>query len=250
MVEQIWLAGPVADRPLLSAVSFAVRPGEVLGLVGPSGAGKTTLVRTLVGALKPERGAVRLDHASLADWDPDRLGRHIGYLPQDLALMHGTVKQNICRFGDALGRPQEEVDAKAIAAAQTCGAHELILRMPAGYDTLLDWGGGGLSLGQAQRVALARALYDEPSIVVMDEPNAHLDGEGETHLLNAIGKLKARGAAVVLVAHRATMLAVMDSLLVLNEGRVTHYGARDEVLAQLNGPAAPAREISNGREAA
>ena len=250
MVEQLWLAGPTADRPLLSGVSFHVRPGEVLGVVGPSGAGKTTLIRALVGALPPDRGAVRIDHASLSDWDADRLGRHIGYLPQELGLMRGTVKQNICRFGDVLSTSREETDAKAVQAAQLCGAHELILRLPMGYDTQLDWGGGGLSLGQAQRIALARALFDDPSIVVLDEPNAHLDGEGEAHLLQAIAKSKARGAAVVLVAHRATMLGVMDSLLVLNDGRTSHYGPRDEVLGQLNNVAAKARELSGGREAA
>jgi ABC-type protease/lipase transport system fused ATPase/permease subunit len=249
-VEQVWLAGSEADRPLLSGVSFRVRPGEVLGVVGPSGAGKTTLVRTLVGAIKPTRGVVRLDRASLADWDADLLGRHIGYLPQDLGLMQGTVKQNICRFSDAAGRPRAEVDAKAIQAAQLCGAHEMILRLPAGYDTMIDWGGGGLSLGQAQRIALARALFDEPSIAVLDEPNAHLDGEGETHLLQTITRLKERGAAVVLVAHRASMLAVMDSLLVLTDGRVTHFGPRDDVVGQLNDATATAQPAPGERVAA
>ncbi len=248
MVEQLWVAGPIADRPLLSGVSFAVRPGEVLGIVGPSGAGKTTLVRALVGALVPDRGAVRLDHASLRDWDTDRLGRFVGYLPQELGLFHGTVKQNICRFVDVLGRGGEATDAKVVAAAQLCGAHEMILRLPLGYDTMLDWGGGGLSLGQAQRIALARAFFDEPRLIILDEPNAHLDGEGEAGLLQSLATLKARGAAIVLVAHRATMLPAMDSLLVLNGGRVSHVGARDEVLSQISG-AAP-RELAPGREAA
>ena len=250
MVEQVWLAGADPDRALLSGVSFSVRPGEVLGLVGPSGAGKTTLVRALVGAIKPARGAVRLDHASLADWDADLLGRHIGYLPQDLGLMQGTVKQNICRFADAWGQLNEEIDAKVVQAAQACGAHEMVLRLPAGYDTMIDWGGVGLSLGQAQRIALARALFEEPSIIVLDEPNAHLDGEGEAHLLQAITRLKERGAAVVLVAHRAAMLSVMDKLLVLTDGRVTHFGARDDVLGLLNEATTKAPELSTGREAA
>jgi len=250
VVEQVWLSGSDADKPLLSGVSFSVRPGEVLGLVGPSGAGKTTLVRTLVGATRPTRGAVRLDHASLADWDTDLLGRHLGYLPQDLGLMQGTVKQNICRFGDILGLPREEIDAKTIQAAQACGAHEMILRLPAGYDTVLDWGGAGLSLGQAQRIALARALFGNPSIVILDEPNAHLDGEGEAALLGAIKRLKEARTAVVLVAHRAAMLGVMDTLLVLADGRVTHFGARDDVLRQLNDPMAKPQALSAGREAA
>ncbi len=244
------MTGPSADRPILSGVAFNVRPGEVLGLVGPSGAGKTTLVRTLVGALVPDRGVVRLDHASLADWDTDRLGRHIGYMPQELGLLHGTVKQNICRFGDVLGRPREEIDAKAVAAAQACGAHEMILRLPMGYDTVLDWGGGGLSLGQAQRIALARALFDDPSLVILDEPNAHPDGEGESRLLQALAALKARGAATVLVAHRATMLPLMDTILVLSEGRVSHYGPRDDILSQIGGGAPKSPGLAQGLEAA
>lgn len=250
-VEQVWVAGPIADRPLLGGVSFDVRPGEVLGVVGPSGAGKSTLGRALVGALRPERGHVRLDHASLSDWDQDRLGQYIGYLPQELGLLQGTVKQNICRFANLLPGDAELIDAKVVAAARACGAHEMILRLKAGYDTLLDWGGVGLSLGQAQRIALARALYGDPHLVVLDEPNAHLDGEGEACLLQALSALKARGAAVVLVAHRATMLAVMDSLLVLNDGRVTRHGPKDEVLSQLNGaPTGRPQELPSSREAA
>jgi ATP-binding cassette subfamily C protein len=234
----------------LSGVSFNVQPGEVIGIVGPSGAGKTTLVRALVGALVADRGVVRLDHANLADWDPDLLGKHMGYLPQELGLLHGTVKQNICRFGDVLGRSREEIDAKAVAAAQVCGAHEMILRLPMGYDTVLDWGGGGLSLGQSQRIALARALFDDPRLVILDEPNAHLDGEGETRLLQALATLKARGASTVLVAHRATMLPLMDTLLVLSEGRVSHYGPRDEILAQINGGGPKIPELAPGQQAA
>ena len=235
-VEGITVFGPSKELPILHGVSFNLNPGQVLGLVGPSGGGKTTLVRTLVGALVPGQGQVRLDGADIADWDPDRLGRHMGYMPQDVALMQGTVKQNICRFRDLLGEDPAVIDAKAVAAAQSAGAHEMILKLPMGYDTVLDWGGRGLSLGQAQRVALARAIYDEPQLVALDEPNAHLDGEGEAMLLRALQEMKARGAAVVLVAHRSSMLEVMDELLVLSGGRVAHHGPRDEILRKLAPP--------------
>jgi ATP-binding cassette subfamily C protein len=245
-VEGLAVAGALPDRPILQGVSFEVGPGEVLGLVGASGAGKTTLVRALVGAIPPSRGAVRLDHASLNDWDAERLGRHIGYLPQDLGLLAGTVKQNICRFRDTTGEQAEELDLRVVSAAQICGAHELILRLPSGYDTMLGHQGGGLSLGQAQRVALARALFDQPRFLILDEPNAHLDGEGETRLLQALSRAKAWGAAIVLVAHRATMLPIIDSLLVLQDGRVTHHGPRDDVLEQIN--AAPRRPQQLTRE--
>lgn len=249
-VEQLTVVGSHPDRPILQGVSFGVAPGEVLGLVGPSGAGKTTLVRSLVGAVSPAQGHVRIDNASLPDWDAERLGRHIGYLPQELGLLRGTVKQNICRFSDVTSGSQVEIDEKAVAAAQACGAHEMILRLPAGYDTPIEWGGSGLSLGQAQRVALARALYDDPSLVVLDEPNAHLDGEGELKLLQALDQVKRRGAAVVLVAHRATLLPVIDSLLVLKDGRVTHHGARDDVLAQINRQQQEPQKLTREAEAA
>jgi PrtD family type I secretion system ABC transporter len=234
MVERLAVVRPGAEAPILQNVSFNLNPGRVLGLVGPSGGGKTTLVRALVGAVTPSQGRVRLDGADLTDWDPDRLGRHLGYMPQDIGLLQGTVKQNICRFRDMLGdEDMERIDAKAVAAAQAAGAHDMILKLPMGYDTPLDWGGRGLSLGQAQRVALARAIYDEPQFVALDEPNAHLDGEGEAMLVKAVQDMKARGAAVVLVAHRSSMLEVMDELLVLSGGRVAHYGPREEILRRL-----------------
>jgi ATP-binding cassette, subfamily C, type I secretion system permease/ATPase len=250
MVEQLTVAGPAAEKPILQGVTFGVNPGEVLGLVGPSGSGKTTLVRTLVGAVAPNQGVVRIDHARLEEWDASNLGRHVGYLPQDLGLLRGTVKQNICRFRDALGESREEIDLKSIAAAQACGAHEMILRLPLGYETMIDWGGRGLSQGQAQRIALARALFDQPRLVILDEPNAHLDGDGEVKLLQALANLKESGAAVVLVAHRATMLPVIDFLLVLKEGRVTHHGTRDEVLAQINSAPREPQQLARAPEAA
>jgi PrtD family type I secretion system ABC transporter len=236
LVERLTIVAPGQERLLLQGVNFAMAPGRVLGLVGPSGAGKTTLLRALIGAQAPNQGKVRFDGADIADWDPDGLGRHIGYLPQDVSLFQGTVKQNICRFRDGLGDAREFVDAKVIAAAKACGAHDMILTLPLGYDTVLDWGGKGVSLGQAQRIALARALFDDPVIVALDEPNAHLDNEGELMLLQAISHLKARGAAVIIVAHRQSMLEAMDQLLVLSGGQVIQHGDRDEVLRRMNVP--------------
>jgi PrtD family type I secretion system ABC transporter len=237
-VEQLTALGTVGQRPLLLGVGFTLEPGEVLGLVGPSGAGKSTLARALVGALRPNQGCIRLDGADIADWAPERLGRDIGYLPQDLGLLPGSIKQNICRFRDQLDEEDPEtLDAKAIHAAKLCGAHEMILQLPQGYDTLLGPGGAGVSIGQAQRIALARALFGDPNFVVLDEPNAHLDGEGEAGLLRALLALKQRGAAVVVIAHRNSILAAVDDLLVLSGGRVLQRGPRDEVLARLRPPA-------------
>jgi ATP-binding cassette subfamily C protein len=232
--EQVTVLSPGGERPLVQGVSFAINPGQVVGLVGPSGAGKTTLIRALVGAVAPVHGQVRIDGAKISDWDSDRLGRHLGYLPQEVGLLQGTVKQNICRFRDGLGEEIEAIDAKVVAAAKSCGAHDMILKLPMGYDTMLDWQGRGLSLGQAQRVGLARAFFDEPKLVVLDEPNAHLDMEGELALMEAIVGLKARGAAVIVVAHRASLLQAMDQLIVLTDGRLVDSGGRDDVLARLN----------------
>ena len=250
IAEGLTVAGPGQERPLLFGVGFSMAPGQVLGLIGPSGAGKTTLLRALVGAQALTQGRVRIDGADIADWDADGLGRHIGYLPQDIGLFQGTVKQNICRFRDGGGDARAFTDAKAIAAARACGAHEMILTLPLGYDTMLDWGGKGVSLGQAQRIALARALFDDPIIVALDEPNAHLDNEGELALVRALAHLKDRGAAVIIVAHRQSMLGAMDQLLVLAGGRVVQHGARDDVLRLLNSPAVDTRETLPQRGAA
>jgi ATP-binding cassette subfamily C protein len=250
-VEGLTVSGRSKELPILQNVSLTLSPGQVLGLVGPSGGGKTTLVRALVGAQAPSQGQVRLDGADIGDWDPDRLGRHIGYMPQEISLLQGSVKQNICRFRDLLGEEEAgAIDAKAVAAAQAAGAHDMILKLPAGYDTVLDWGGRGLSLGQAQRIALARALYDDPQFIALDEPNAHLDGEGEAMLLQALQDAKARGAAVVLVAHRSSMLEVMDELLVLAGGRVAHHGPRDEILRKLSPPQKSIPQYVRARQSA
>ena len=243
--------GPI----LLRGVTLRLLPGEVLGVIGPSGAGKTTLARVAAGAITPDAGTVRLDGASLADWDGDRLGRHIGYVPQDSALLAGSIKDNISRFAvwaparDAAKDPARgggddaaTIDAAGMVAAQAAGVHEMILRLPAGYDTVLGAGGRGLSAGQAQRVALARALYGQPPLLILDEPNSALDADGEAALNQTILAAKARGAAVMIVAHRTGILNIADRLLVLRDGQVERMGPRAEIVAAMAAAAkAPAQ---------
>lgn len=239
-VEQLTVQAGPGQQPILQGVSFALSPGKVLGLIGGSGAGKTTLARALVGALRPDEGRVRLDGANIADWAPERLGRHIGYLPQDIGLLPGSVKQNICRFTDEFeALNSAALNAKIVEAAKLCSAHDMILRLPHGYDTQIGHGGVAISLGQAQRIGLARALFDDPGFVVLDEPNAHLDSEGEAGLLNALMALKQRGASVVVVTHRTSVLGAVDELLLLSRGHALMRGPRDAVLARLR-PLPPA----------
>jgi ATP-binding cassette subfamily C protein len=223
--ESVSVRVPEANRAALQQVSFTLEPGEVLGVIGPSGAGKSTLARAAVAAIAPDLGTVRLDGANLSDWDPDALGVHVGYLPQEVSLVGGTVAENIRRFAPA----SPEVDAKTIAAARGAGAHELILRLPKAYETVLGPGGRGLSLGQAQRIALARALYGDPPLLVLDEPNAHLDGEGEVALIQAVKEAAGRGAAVMLIAHKPTIIAMVNRLLLLRDGGVEAIGPRDDI---------------------
>lgn len=232
--EGVALKSPAGDRFLLMGASVQVEPGEILGVVGPSGAGKTTLMRALAGAAAPDQGTVRLDGAKLSDWDPETRGRHIGYLPQEVALFAGTIRDNIARFGSDEDGDQAEVDAAVVAAAQAAGAHELILSLPRGYDTELGQNGRGLSAGQAQRVALARALYRDPVILILDEPNAHLDSEGENALLLALSAAKRRGAAIVVVAHRTGVINIADKLMVIQGGRVDSVGPREQIQAKLS----------------
>jgi PrtD family type I secretion system ABC transporter len=239
-VEAVTVVPPGADTPALRQVSFALQPGEVLGIVGRSGAGKTSLARLVVGAWPAQAGTVRLDGADITQWDPDELGRHIGYLPQDVELFEGTVSENIARFG--------RVDSgRVVAAAQRAGAHEMILRLPKGYDTQIGPAGASLSGGQRQRIALARALHGSPVLVVLDEPNASLDDEGDAALLNAVLALKQAGAAVLLISQRPSVLDVLDRVLVLADGTVRASGPRQEVLARR--PARPLETVAEQRPA-
>lgn len=239
-IENLHYRHPGADGAALTDISLSVRPGEVLGVVGPSGAGKSTLARIAAGAVQPNHGAVRLDDVNIADWDPDALGAHIGYLPQEIALLAGSVGENIRRFQirDAANAP--ELDAQIIAAARQADAHALIAKLPGAYDALLGHGGHGVSLGQSQRIALARALYRDPALLVLDEPNAHLDQDGEQALLHAVQRAKRRGAAILLIAHRPGVLALADKLAVLQDGRLAAVGPRDSILQQFSSQKRPA----------
>jgi PrtD family type I secretion system ABC transporter len=231
--EQACVRASDGSGMILRGVSFDLNPGEIIGVVGPSGAGKTTLARVLVGALTPDMGCVRIDGADLADWQSERLAAHVGYLPQNCGLFAGTVKENIARFASITDANPGEIDERAVEAATAAGAHEMILRLPQAYDTPLGPGGAGVSAGQAQRLALARALYGQPRVFVFDEPNSNLDFEGETALERAIAAQKARGASLVVIAHRLNILGVADKLLVLREGAMDLYGPRREVLQAL-----------------
>ena len=221
-------------RPILFGVSVEAVPGEVLAVIGPSGSGKTSLAKVMVGASEPSVGTVRIDGARLTDWDNEELGRHIGYMPQQPSLLEGTIRDNICRFAESPER--ESVDSEVVAAAQLAGVHELILHLPNGYDTPLGPMGIGLSAGQAQRIALARALYGSPALLVLDEPNSWLDADGDAALASAVRAMKANGCAVVIAAHRKSILDYADRVLVLDSGRPRLLGETHKVLAKLVSP--------------
>jgi PrtD family type I secretion system ABC transporter len=236
-VENLVLLLPGTDKPVLQGVSFKVAPGKGLGIIGPTGAGKSTLARVLVGLLPPQRGSIRLDGATPDQRSDDERGRQIGYLPQDVQIFDGTVAQNISRFVE---NPDPN---KIVEAAQLANIHDFVMRLPQGYDTPLAESGSRLSAGQKQRVALARALFGDPVLFVMDEPNSNLDADGEQALDRAIRSSLARGAAVVVVAHRPSALHAMNDLLVLTNGQVAAYGTREEILKKVAGPAAGPKPV-------
>ncbi|HUF56029.1 MAG TPA: ATP-binding cassette domain-containing protein, partial [Thermohalobaculum sp.] len=225
VVEVTGLAAiaPGEQKPALVGIAFRLEPGQALGVIGPSGAGKTTLARVLTGIWPPAQGKVRIDGAAIDQWPEDALGRHVGYLPQEIGLFSGTVANNIARLG-------EPDDARVIEAATRAGAHEMLLGLPQGYNTEIGAGGQRLSAGQRQRVALARALYNDPPLLVLDEPNANLDAQGEQALVDAIRAAKARGRTVIIMAHRPSAIAACDLLLMVDRGRQVDLGPRDEVL--------------------
>ncbi len=225
-VESLVAGAPGSQQPILKGVAFALEPGEVLAVVGPSASGKTTLARLLVGLWPAGSGKVRLDGVDVFTWDKSELGPHVGYLPQGVELFDGTLAENIARFG--------EVEMhKVEAATRAVGLHEAILALPKGYDSPVGREGAMLSGGERQRVGLARAIYGNPMFIVLDEPNSSLDEAGDAALASAILQLKARGTTLVIMTHRASVLAVADKMLVLQEGQTRAFGPRDEVLAAL-----------------
>jgi ATP-binding cassette subfamily C protein len=247
VVENASIAPPGTQKIVVQDISFALKSGNGLGIIGPSASGKSSLSRMLVGVWQPVRGKVTLDGAALEQWGPEAMGQHIGYLPQDVELLAGTVAQNISRF-------DPKPDSKAIiAAAQAAGVHELIVNLPSGYDAQIGEQGSALSAGQQQRVALARALYGDPFLVVLDEPNSNLDAEGEAALTKAILGVRARGGIVVVVAHRPSALGALDHVLVMSLGRAQAFGPKDEVLAKVlrrDAPAGGALKVVSDERAA
>jgi ATP-binding cassette subfamily C protein len=227
IVESATVVPPGSERAVVQDVSFSLQSGNGLGIIGPSGSGKSSLARLLIGVWQTARGRIRLDGASLEQWPADTLGACIGYLPQDVELLSGTVAQNVARFASP-------VDAEAvIAAAKAAGVHDLIVSLPNGYETQVGEGGTALSAGQAQRIALARALYGNPFLVVLDEPNSNLDAEGDEALSRAIMGVRSRGGIAIVVAHRPSAIASVDLLLMMNQGRAQAFGPKDEVLARV-----------------
>ncbi|MGQ0672189.1 MAG: type I secretion system permease/ATPase [Hyphomicrobium sp.] len=228
-VEELTLVPPRGGPAIVKGISFGIDAGTMLAVVGASGGGKSSLARALVGVWQPAKGAVRLDGAALTQWNADDLGAHLGYLPQEIEFMPGTVAENIARLG-------EVDDAAVVAAAQAAGVHQTILKMPKGYDTPIGEGGVVLSGGQRQRLALARALYGNPRLIVLDEPNSNLDTEGEAALDQALATLKAAGCTIVVVTHKPQLLRHADKVLVMAEGTIKLFGDRDEVMSKISGP--------------
>ena len=233
-VENILVVPPGGKIPVVKGVNFAVEKGQLIGVIGPSGAGKSTLARALLGVWPIHSGKVRLDGADIAQWDREALGSFIGYLPQDVELFEGTISENIARFGT--------VDPnKVIAAAMKADVHEFILRLPAGYDTVISGSGGVLSGGERQRIGLARALYGDVRLVVLDEPNSNLDDQGEQALMNALITLKSEQVTVLIISHRPSVLKVVDQIILMKEGVLVDYGTTANVLAKLQ----PQKKIAN-----
>jgi ATP-binding cassette subfamily C protein EexD len=226
--DRVVAAPPGAPLPNLKGISFEINPGDVVGVIGPTGAGKSSLARLMMGVWPARSGHVRLDGADVYAWNHNELGPHIGYLPQDVELFNGTIAQNIARL-------EEPDPAQVVQAAQNAGIHQMVLQLPNGYDTQIGDGGTTLSAGQRQRVGLGRALYRDPALIVLDEPNSNLDLEGETALASALVGCKERGRTLVVISHRSAVLKIVDKIMVLKDGQIGAYGPREEILALLSG---------------
>lgn len=237
-VEQVAVVPPGSKNVVVNGVTFKLSPGEAVGIVGPSASGKSTLARAILGIWPAYAGKVRLDGADIASWKRAELGPHIGYLPQDIELFDGTIADNICRF-------READSDKIVEAAKMAGVHEMILRLPQGYDTIIGGAGGMLSGGQRQRIGLARAVYDNPKLMVLDEPNSNLDDQGEKELVEALRRIKAQGCTIVVITHRTMVLQCVDKILVMKDGSAINFGPKDQVLASLMAPAAVPKSAAN-----
>ena len=230
VADKLTFRYPGAKEPVIRGVSFQLDPGEIMGLIGPSAAGKSTLAQLIVGNFEASMGSVRLDNADIAKWDSNDRGQHIGYLSQDVELFDGKIRENIARMGDGDTEP-------VIKAARLAGIDQMILELPEGYETEIGHGGSVLSGGQRQRVALARAIYGDPCLLVLDEPSSSLDANGEEALIGMIGGLKKQGVSIIIVAHRPRILQFVDKIMVLNGGIVQDIGPRDDIIAKLKGAA-------------
>jgi ATP-binding cassette subfamily C protein EexD len=242
--EQVVVVPPGSQITAVRGVSLQLDAGEVLGIVGPSASGKSSLARALLGIWPVRAGKVRLDGADIAAWDRAELGPHVGYLPQDIELFDGSISENISRFGELSSE-------KIVAAAKLSGVHEMVLQLPQGYDTVIGGAGGVLSGGQRQRIGLARAVYDSPELMVLDEPNSNLDDQGEKELVEAINRIKQMGCTVIVITHRTMVLQCVDKILVMKAGQAAAFGPKDQVLASLMATAkAPAAAIASRGSAA
>jgi ATP-binding cassette subfamily C protein EexD len=228
-LEQIVVAAPNTRTPIIKGLSLQLNAGEILGVIGPSASGKSSLARAILGIWPAANGKVRLDGADIQNWDRNELGPYLGYLPQDIELFDGTISENICRFNE----PDPDL---IVAAAKLAGVHEMILRQPDGYDTVIGGASGILSGGQRQRIGLARAIYGNPKLLVLDEPNSNLDDQGEKELVVAIQRIRESGCTVIVISHRTLVLTIVDKVLVLKDGVAVSFGTRDQVLGQLAAP--------------
>jgi len=226
-VENIIVVPPGSQIAAVRGANFQIEAGESLGIVGPSAAGKTSLVRAILGVWPLRAGNIRLDSAEISQWDRNELGPYVGYLPQDIELFDGTIAANICRFS-------KQDSEKIIAASKSAGVHEMILRLPEGYDTIISSNAGALSAGQRQKLGLARAIYNDPRLIILDEPNSNLDDQGERDLLTTLRRIKESGRTIVIITHRMSILALVDKLLLMKDGAIASMGPKDEVMNALS----------------
>jgi ATP-binding cassette subfamily C protein len=241
LVDKLYVTAPGSEKQILNDICFGLRAGEGLGIIGPSGSGKSSLARALVGVWPRLRGKIRLDNATLEQWSSEALGRHVGYLPQDVELFEGSIAINIARF-DPQATPASVLDA-----ARAAGAHDLILSFPDGYGTRVGEGGMALSAGQRQRIGLARAFFGNPFLVVLDEPTSNLDADGEEAFTEAVLNVRRRGGIVIVIAHRPKALDGLDHVLVIAEGKVQSFGPKEDVLQKVLRPSAPLRVVAENQ---